>query len=135
MASIECIPVYRNHPRDLINTFRESAAAMQAGDNLLIFPEDPNDPSLQQNGYVREGVGPFFKGFVNVAQIYHRRTGKCAQFYPLFADKHRHRLTFGEPIRYNPDNPPVDEQERVSTHLWQEMNRLSRLGDDPGGKA
>ncbi len=128
MASIDCIPVYRNRPRDLINTFRESAAAMEAGDNLLIFPEDPNDPSLGKNGYVREGVGPFFRGFVNVAQIYHRRTGKSAQFYPLFADKKRRRLTFGEPIRYNPDNPPADEQERVSGHLWREMDRLSRMG-------
>lgn len=135
MASIECIPVYRNRPRDLINTFRDSAAAMEAGDNLLIFPEDPNDPSLKENGYVREGVGPFFKGFVNVAQIYYRRTGKCAQFYPLYADKRRRRLTFGKPIRYNPDNTPVVEQERVSSHLWQEMHRLSQLQDSQGRTA
>lgn len=132
MASIECIPVYRNRPRDLINTFRDSAAAMEAGDNLLIFPEDPNDPSLAENGYLRDGVGPFFRGFVNVAQIYHRKTGKCAQFYPLYADKRRRLLTFGEPIRYNPDNAPADEQERVSRHLRSEMLRMGGFIEEAG---
>ena len=37
MGCLESIPVFRNKPRNLINTFRMSVEAMQAGDNLLIF--------------------------------------------------------------------------------------------------
>ncbi len=126
MHSIESIPVYRNDPRKLILTLRDSAAAMEAGDNLLIFPENPN-PHGEQQGYLQDGIGEFFSGFVTVAQLYERRTGKCAQFYPLYADKKNRLLTFGLPIRYNPDNVPADEQHRVSDHLRSEMMRISGL--------
>lgn len=126
MHSIESIPVYRNDPRKLILTLRASAAAMEAGDNLLIFPENPN-PQGEQQGYLQDGIGEFFSGFVTVAQLYERRTGKCAQFYPLYADKKKRLLTFGQPVRYNPDNAPADEQIRISDHLRGEMLRIAGM--------
>ena len=135
MASIECIPVYRNHPRDLINTFKMSAATMEAGDNLLIFPENPNDESLEKPGYVQEGIGPFFNGFVTVAQLYWRRTGKSPQFYPLYADKKQRTLTIGTPVRYDGNALPKDEQQRVADHLRREMLRMAGLDGAAGEDA
>lgn len=129
MRSINSIPVYRDDPRAMIKTFRETATAMEAGDNILIFPENPNHESLEQPGYLREGVGEFFSGFAMVAQIYHQRTGKCAQFYPIFADKKNHTLTFGEMTRYNPDNKG-DEKQRIADHLRGEMLRMAGLADE-----
>lgn len=125
MRSLDSIPVYRNTPGDLIKTLRASANAMQAGDNLLIFPENPNDPSQKKSGYLRDGIGNFFTGFVTAAQVYERRTGKCPLFFPIYADKKHRLMRFGKPIRYNAANNAVDEQQRISDYLRQEMLRLS----------
>ena len=130
MESIDSIPVYRNTPRELIKTLRLSTAAMEAGDNLLIFPENPNHESQAQNGYLRDSVGEFFTGFVTVAQLYHKRTGKCAQFFPLYADKKHRILHFGHPVRYNPDAQPKQEQQRISDALRQEMLRMANIGQE-----
>ena len=130
--SLDCIPVYRDNPRELVSTFRLTAQAMEAGDNILIFPENPNDSSLPHPGYVKEGVGPFFTGFAMVAQIYHQRTGKCTTFYPIFADKFNRSLTFGQPVRYNPDTPPAEEKQRIADHLRAEMIRICKENHQKG---
>lgn len=127
MRSLGSITVYRDHPRELVKTFRETASAMEAGDNILIFPENPNDEGQEKAGYLQEGVGEFFTGFTLIAQIYHQKTGKCAQFVPLFADKRNHTLTFGEPIFYDPENPPQEEKQRIADHLRGEMLRIADL--------
>jgi len=135
MRSLDSIPVYRDDPRALVRTFRLTAEAMEAGDNILIFPENPNHESLEQAGYVKEGIGAFFTGFVMVAQLYHQRTGKRAQFIPIYADKKQHTLTFGEATRYNPDAPPQEEKERVARHLRLEMLRMAGESEAEGGDA
>ncbi len=125
MRSLDSITVYRDSPLALMRTFRNTAAAMEAGDNILIFPENPNDPSLEKPGYLREGIGPFFSGFAMVAQFYYQHTGKRAQFYPIYADKKAHTLTFGEPVRYDPDAPANEEKQRIADHLRNEMFRMA----------
>ena len=132
MESLDSIPVYRNTPSELIKTLRASAQAMEAGDNLLIFPENPNDPSQEKNGYLQDGIGNFFTGFAAVGQVYAKKTGKCAQFFPIYADKKRRLMRFGKPIRYNPNNPPKDEQQRVSDYLRGEMLRMEALNESLG---
>ncbi|NLC31907.1 MAG: hypothetical protein GX781_01245 [Clostridiales bacterium] len=127
MESLDSIPVYRNTPGELIKTFRASASAMEAGDNLLIFPENPNDPSQEKNGYLRDGIGNFFTGFVSVAQVYQRKTGKSPLFFPIYADKKNRLMRFGKPIRYNAQNNKVDEQRRVSDYLRSEMLRMAAI--------
>ena len=125
--SLDHVPVYRNSTKDLIHTFKLSAEALEAEDNLLIFPENPNDPAQEKRGYLRDTVGAFFTGFTTVAQLYHKRMGKCPQFYPLYADKKRRTLTFGPPIRYDANNAPVDEQRRIAAYLRGEMLRMGGL--------
>lgn len=125
MRSLDSITVYRDSPVALVRTFRDTAAAMQAGDNILIFPENPNDPSLPKQGYLREGIGPFFSGFAMVAQFYYQHTGKRAQFYPIYADRNTRTITFGQPTRYDPDRPSNEEKQRISDHLRGEMLRMA----------
>ncbi len=123
MRQVESIPVYHDNPRKLMLTFRETVAAMEAGDNILIFPENP----AADGKYRKEGVSEFFSGFTLTGQMYHARTGKCCQFIPLYANKEKRTITFGTPTRYNPDNAPADESQRLCTVLRQEMIRLSQL--------
>lgn len=127
MVGVESIPVYRNKPRELINTFRTTAAAMEAGDNILIFPENPHDTRSESTSYLREGVGEFFTGFTMIAPIYYKKTGKRCVFVPVYADKKKHTLTFGEVTAYDPDNEPNAEKERICAYLRQEMLRVAGL--------
>ncbi len=127
MRSLESIPVYRDRPRELIRTFKTTAQAMQAGDNILLFPENPHAANQEKEGYLRDGIGEFSTGFVMIAQVYYDLTGKRAQFIPIYADKERRTLTFGHATRYDPEPPPVPEKERIVEHLRGEMLRLGKF--------
>ena len=48
MNQVEAIPVYRDQPAKLRDTIRQSVSAMEAGDNLLIFPENSGEKPLKK---------------------------------------------------------------------------------------
>ncbi len=125
MKSVDCIPVYHDQPRKLMQTFRETVAAMEAGDNILLFPE--NASTSETHRYVREGVSEFFTGFTMIGQLYSGKTGKCPLFVPLYANKRARTITFGVPTRYNADVPPNEEKERLCAYLRGEMLRIAGL--------
>ena len=123
MRSVDSIPVYHDNPRKLMQTFRETTAAMEAGDNILLFPE--NADTSADHRYVKEGVSEFFTGFTMIGQLYQKKTGKCPLFVPLYADKHKRVITFGKPTRYNAEIPSNDEKERLCAYLRSEMLRIA----------
>ncbi len=125
MKSVDCIPVYHDNPRKLMQTFRDTVAAMQAGDNILLFPE--NADTSADHRYAREGVSEFFTGFTMIGQLYSGKTGKCPLFVPLYADKRKRTITFGAPTRYNPDIPANEEKERLCDYLRGEMLRIAGM--------
>ena len=65
-----------------------------------------------------------------IGQLYYNKTGKCAQFIPLYANKRKRTITFGVPTRYNPDLPANDEKERLCTYLRNEMLRIAGLPEE-----
>ncbi len=121
MSQIESIPVYRESPAKLRETFRASIEAMVAGDNLLIFPENPDQK------YEREGIGELSPGFVMLADIYWKRKGKRMRFLPLYANKRRRMLTFGEIIEFNPENNLHEEQNRIIQETVRQINTLAGI--------
>jgi len=126
MRSVDSIPVYHDNPRKLMQTFRETTIAMEAGDNILLFPENPD--TARNHRYERAGgVSEFFTGFTMIGQLYYNKTGKCPQFIPLYADKKKRTITFGTPTRYNPENPVNEEKERLCKYLRDEMLRLAGI--------
>ena len=125
MGQLESIPVYRNKLRELMKTFTLSVDAMEAGDNLLIFPENP-DGVEQGKGYERSGVGEMFRGFAMLAPIYYNKTGKRCRFLPMYAHKGARTLSFGTAIEYNPDAHPNDERDRIVDAVEQQMRQMAR---------
>ena len=119
--SLEAIPVYRNNPRSLMKTFRLTIEAMQAGDNILVFPERGEAEAPGQKGYASEGVGSLYTGFAMIAPTYYAKTHKRAVFLPLYASKHLRTITFGKGIEYNPDAPATDEKLRIVQALQTSM--------------
>ena len=128
MRSVDCIPVYHDNPRKLMQTFRETTAAMEAGDNILLFPE--NAGTSADHRYVKEGVSEFFTGFTMIGQLYSKKTGKCPLFVPLYADKHKRVITFGVPTRYNAEVPPNEEKDRLCEYLRGEMLRIAGMSSN-----
>lgn len=123
MTKLEAVPVFRNKPRELMTTFRKSVEAMQAGDNLLIFPENPDaDPNAP--GYEDGRPGELFRGFPMLAQVYWNKTGKRCRFLPMLAHKGMRTLSFGTEIVYDPDNTPIDERDRIVNEATAQMQAL-----------
>ena len=119
MGQLECIPVYRDSPLKLRETFRLSMEAMEAGDNLLIFPENP------ENKYPSEGIGELSPGFVMLADIYWKRKGKRMRMLPMYADKKKRRILFGNILEFNPDNNLKDETERIVRETTAQIRAMA----------
>ena len=126
-GQLECIPVYRDSPSKLRETFRMTLDCLEAGDNLLIFPEDPD------NKYPSEGIGELSPGFMMLADIYWKRKKKRLRMLPMYADKKRRRLTFGNIITYNPENNVKDEQDRIITETLRQIREIA-AGKAEGGR-
>ena len=112
MDQLGGIPVWRDKPVLLKRTFRATVEAMLAGDNILIFPENPHPET--EEGYSREGVGDLFSGFAMLGQLYWMRTGKRCRFLPMLCHKGTRTVTFGEEILWDPEAPAEAEIQRVS---------------------
>ncbi len=125
--SLEAIPVYRNDPRSLIKTFRMTVDAMQAGDNLLLFPERGDNLGPGDKGYAEEGIGELYTGFAMIAPALYKKAHKAAVFVPVYASKKLKTLTFGEGIAFNPDAPMNIENRRIVAALH---SRIEAMVDD-----
>ena len=128
MRSVDAIPVYYQEPAKLRKTFRDSIAAMEAGDNILLFPENSDD--TPDHHYKVSGVSHFFTGFTMLGPMYYRKTGKRAIFVPIYADKKKRVLTFGIPTEYDPDNEPEAERDRLCEYLRGEMLKFAGEEDE-----
>ncbi len=123
MRSVDAIPVYYQEPARLRQTFRQSISAMEAGDNILLFPENSDD--TPDHHYKLSGVSHFFTGFTMLAPMYYKKTGKRAVFVPIYADKKKRVLTFGTPTEYDPDNDAEAERDRICDYLRGEMLKIA----------
>ena len=78
MRSMGAIPVHRGTAR-IGTTFKESVAALQAGDSILIFPDvDYTDGS--------EGIGEIYDGFLLLERFWRKASARPLRFVPLRLD-------------------------------------------------
>ncbi len=119
MNQIESIPVYKDSPLKLRDTIRKSIDALEAGDNLLIFPES------QDGKYERGGIGKIAPGFVMLAEAYWKKTGKQMRFLPMYANKINRTLTFGEEVLYQPENGFREEQIRIIGEVENQIRSIA----------
>ena len=121
MDQLENIPVYRDSPMKLRETVRMSIEAMEAGDNLLIFPEDPHKK------YELEGIGSISPGFVMLAAAYWKKTGKKLRILPMYANKNARTICFGEEIQFHPEIPFADEQARIVRETEEQIRGMAAI--------
>lgn len=121
-GAFDPISVDREDPTRLMATMRASVKALENGDSIVIFPETgvPH--------FAHGGVNEFYHGFAMLGEIYRRRTGKDVQFCPLYIDKKKRALRFGEPVVYG-DLPPSEEYRRVSDAVRGQMLALAGMSE------
>ena len=116
LQSIRAIPVYRGMAK-LKETFRETVAALQSGDSVLIFPDvDYTDES--------DGIGEMYDGFLLLDRLWRRVSEEPLDFIPLRLDAARRRLAAGKTVCF--DHSAADRKQemiRVKEALRDEMNR------------
>lgn len=105
------------HDMRIMQTFRESVARLEEGDDLLIFPEcyDPHN----------QIVYAFQDHFVDVARMYYKKTGKAVPFVPMYLAPRRKTIYIGQPVRFCPETPIREERERVCSYLMDAITETA----------
>lgn len=124
LTSLDPIPVFRGNMRDVLSTLRLTVEAMEYGDNILIFPENP-EADNQDEHYKLDGISPFFQGFATIGSDYFKRTGNCTTFYPVYVDKTEKTIEIGEGITFEPSNKRNIEKQRIVDYLYAWMSEQS----------
>lgn len=109
------IPVYRDHR--IMTTFRETIDTLSKGESVVIFPEEDKKHNHIVNSYQQ--------GFVDVARLYHKKTGRPLKFVPFYIAPRLKTLTFGNFIEYDPDDDPVAQRASICEYLMNETTRIA----------
>lgn len=110
------IAVYKDHR--ILNTFRESITKLQSGKSIVIFPEHDK----KHNNIVYD----FQEGFVDVARLYYKRTGKELSFVPLYIAPKLKKMYLGKPIQFSNEPPFAEERRRICDDLMREITDIAR---------
>ena len=106
------------HDSRIITTFKETVKRLNEGASVVIFPEH----DVKYNNIVYE----FQEGFVDVARLYYKRTGKEPAFVPMYIAPKLHKMYLGKPIRYNAAAPKGEEPKRICSYLMDEITQIAR---------
>lgn len=121
MNSLRAIAVYRDSPMKLRQTLRESVEALENGENLMIFPEHPDGK------YEKAGVSEFSPGFMMLAEAWLKKTGRLLRIMPVYANQKERTFTFGDEIRYEPENGYASEQKRILKEAREQMLHMAGI--------
>lgn len=110
------IPVYRD--ARLMTTFKMSIDKLQGGANMIIFPEH-DEP---YNNIIYD----FQDKFIDLARLYHKRTGKELSFVPLYIAPALKKMYIGKPIRFCAETPIKEERRRICDYLMTEITEIAR---------
>lgn len=109
------IPVY--HDARILSTFRETIARLKDGARIIIFPEH----GVKHDHIVNE----FQERFVEVAALYHRRTGQRLAFVPMYVAPALHAAFLAKPVWYDPSADKRAEQHRIAAVLMDRIRETA----------
>lgn len=109
------IPVY--HDTRLLSTFRLTVNALQDGKHVLIFPE-----CYEPHNHI---VNDFQDKFVDVAKLYHKRTGNAVNFVPLYIAPKLKKMYIGKPTVFSPTASIESERERICRYIADEITAIA----------
>lgn len=114
LKSVDFIPVYHDH--NVMETFKQSLNTLDSGKDVVIFAESPK----KYSPYINE----LQNGFISIASMYYRETGKCLKFYPTYVCKKRKRIMVGSPITFDPNIPLNEQKDTICKYICESITRL-----------
>ena len=102
-----------------LKTLRESVASIQAGDNIVIFPEDST------NGYLPQ-LEAFHQGFIALAEACLRK-GIDVPVYVTFFQKKELVYVVDKPVLYSELLKECGGKDGVAQRLLERCNELGRM--------
>lgn len=115
IRSLGAVPVYRGSLK-IGSTFKETVAALQAGESVLVFPDvDYTDAS--------DGIGEVYDGFFLLERFWRKVSGEPLRFVPLRMDTAARRISAGRAVSFDRSAEWRPEVQRVCGALQAEINR------------
>ena len=68
----------------------------------------------------------FQDGFVDVARMYYKKTGRELDFVPLYVAPALKKMYIGKPVRFDASAPIKEEKERICRLLAEEITDIAR---------
>ncbi len=113
--SARTIPVFRDSR--ILTTFKKSLEKLQNGKNIVIFPEYDK----KYNNILYD----FREGFIDIAKLYYKQTGKELSFVPLYIAPKLKEMHFGKHTRFSAEAPLADEKQRIRQYLMDEITNIA----------
>jgi len=105
------------HDTRILSTFKTTVQRLSEGANVVIFPEH----DVPYNHIVCQ----FQDKFIDVARLYHRRTGKALPFVPMYIAPKLKTMYLGKPTYFQPEAHAEEERQRISKYLMDEITRIA----------
>lgn len=105
------------HDARIMSTFKDTIRKLQNGSNIVIFPEH----DVKYNHVVYE----FQNKFVDIAKLYHKKTGKELAFVPLYIAPRLKKMYLGKPISFCSSSTIEEERKRICTYLQAEITEMA----------
>ena len=103
LRSAPGVPVY--HDQRVMTTMRQSLRLLKEGKCLIIYPEQPSGYQSHHDW--------INTGFLQIAVMYYRATGKALRFYPVHIDYHHHVFQVAKPIAFDTARTLEEQQEEI----------------------
>lgn len=114
-TNADTIPVY--HDARLLSTFKRTVKALADGRSVVVFPEH----DVPKNHIIFE----FQDKFIDIARLYHKRTGQAVCFVPMYLAPDLRQMHLGKPVRFSPDAPMDQERQRICEYLMTEITDMA----------
>ena len=105
------------HDTRILSTFKNTVNKLTEGANVVIFPEHPEP--------YNHIVCDFQDRFVDVAKLYHKRTGKELSFAPMYIAPKLKKMYLGKPVRFCAAKPMEEERHRICRHLMEQITEMA----------
>ncbi|MBR2916487.1 MAG: hypothetical protein IKC07_02655, partial [Clostridia bacterium] len=96
---------------------RETVARVQDGNRVVIFPEQ----DIEHNNIIYD----FQEGFVDIAHLYYKRTGRELYFVPLYITPKLKKMYLGQPIKFSAEASIEEERRRICDYLMNEITEIA----------
>ena len=107
-----------HHDMHIATTFKTTVSKLENNAQIVIFPEH----EVKRNNIIYD----FQDRFIDVARLYHKRSGKELPFVPMYIAPKLRKIYFGKPIVFSSDAPIDEERRRICEYLMDEITLMAR---------